>query len=98
MNIDKSRCGSALSIALSGRLDTLTAPELDEVISNELEGVEELTFDLSGLEYISSSGLRSLLSAQKLMNAQGSMKVLNPNEIVAEVFEITGFSEIFTIE
>ena len=99
MTINKINEGSALTIKLEGRLETTTAPELEPVIKNELDGVTELVFDFTDLEYISSAGLRVLLSAQKKMSAQqGSMKVVNPNEIVCEVFEVTGFSDILTIE
>lgn len=98
MTIEKTKNGSALTIALSGRLDTMTAPNLEAELGDALEGVEELMFDLENLEYISSAGLRVLLSAQKTMNRQGSMKVLHPNEIIREIFEVTGFSDILTIE
>ena len=98
MTIEKTKNGSALTIALSGRLDTMTAPNLEAELGEALEGVEELMFDLEKLEYISSAGLRVLLSAQKTMNRQGSMKVLHPNEIIREIFEVTGFSDILTIE
>lgn len=98
MDIEKQKNGKKLDIKLAGRLDTKTAPELAEVIKNELEGVEELTFDLSELIYISSAGLRIILSAQKTMNKQGSMKVTNVQDIVMEVFESTGFLDILTIE
>ncbi len=98
MNIATTRNGSALTIAPEGRLDTMTAPELELLLKDALDGVEELTFDLENLEYISSAGLRVLLSAQKTMNRQGSMKVLHTNEIIREIFEVTGFSDIMTIE
>jgi anti-sigma B factor antagonist len=98
MTIEKTRNGSALTIALSGRLDTITAPNLEAELKEALGGVEELTFDLEKLDYISSAGLRVLLSAQKTMNRQGSMKVQHPNEIISEIFEVTGFSDILTIE
>ncbi|MBR3150066.1 MAG: STAS domain-containing protein [Eubacterium sp.] len=98
MKINKNSDGSALTLAVEGRLETTTAPELEAVVKNELDGVTELTFDFANLEYISSAGLRVLLSAQKKMNVQGSMKVVNANEIVNEVFSVTGFSEILTIE
>ena len=98
MTIKKDCNGSALTLTVEGRLETTTAPELEAVIKNELDGVTELTFDFSNLDYISSAGLRVLLSAQKKMNAQGSMKVTNANEIVNEIFSITGFSDILTIE
>ena len=98
MTIEKTKNGSALLIALSGRLDTITAPNLEAELKEALGGVEELTFDLEKLDYISSAGLRVLLSAQKTMNRQGSMKVQHPNEIISEIFEVTGFSDILTIE
>ena len=98
MTIHQMKNEKALTIAPEGRLDTITAPELEAVLKNALDGVEELTFDLEKLEYISSSGLRVLLSAQKTMNRQGSMKVVHANEIIMEIFEITGFSDILTIE
>ena len=98
MTIERIKNENALTLAVAGRLETLTAPELEKVVKEELTGVTELIFDLSGLEYISSAGLRVLLSAQKIMNAQGSMKVTGVNELVQEVFDITGFSDILTIE
>jgi anti-sigma B factor antagonist len=98
MNIQQTKNEKSLTIAVEGRLDTMTAPELEEVLKNSLEGVETLTFDLGKLDYISSAGLRVLLSAQKTMNKQGTMKVLHANEIVMEIFEVTGFSDILTIE
>ena len=98
MMIEKTKNGSALLIALSGRLDTMTAPDLEAELKDGLEGIEELTFDLDKLDYISSAGLRVLLSAQKTMNRQGSMKVQHPNEVIAEIFEVTGFTDILTIE
>ena len=98
MTIQQIRNGNALTIALEGRLDTMTAPELEAALKTALEGVEELTFDFEKLDYISSAGLRVLLAAQKTMNRQGSMKVKNANEIVMEIFEVTGFADILTIE
>lgn len=98
MTIHQMKNEKALTIAPEGRLDTITAPELEAVLKNALDGVEELTFDLEKLEYISSSGLRVLLSAQKTMNRQGSMKVVHANEIIMEIFEITGFTDILTVE
>ena len=80
-----------------GRLDTVTAPELDSTVKEVLPGVTELVFDFEKLEYISSAGLRVLLSAQKVMNGQGTMKIMNVNETIMEVFEVTGFSDILTI-
>ena len=98
MNILQEKNGNALTIALEGRLDTMTSPELEAALNDALIGVEELTFDFEKLEYISSAGLRVLLAAQKTMNRQGSMKVKNVNEIVMEIFDVTGFADILTIE
>ncbi len=98
MTIQQTRNENALTVALEGRLDTMTAPELEAALKDSLEGVTELTFDLEKLDYISSAGLRVLLSAQKTMNRQGNMKVLHANEIIMEIFEVTGFTDILTIE
>ena len=98
MTIQQTRNENALTIALEGRLDTMTAPELEAALKTALEGVEELTFDFEKLDYISSAGLRVLLASQKTMNRQGSMKVVHVNEIIMEIFEVTGFSDILTIE
>lgn len=98
MTITKNQNGSALEIALEGRLDTMTAPELEAELNKSLEGAESLTLDFSKLDYISSAGLRVLLSAHKAMSGKGGMKVTNVNEIVQEVFEVTGFADILTIE
>ena len=98
MTIHQFKNGNALTVALEGRLDTMTAPELETTLKTALEGVEELTFDFEKLDYISSAGLRVLLAAQKTMNRQGSMKVVHANEIILEIFEVTGFSDILTIE
>ena len=98
MTIQQIKNEKALTVALEGRLDTMTAPELEAALKTALEGVEELTFDFEKLDYISSAGLRVLLAAQKTMNRQGSMKVKNANEIIMEIFEVTGFSDILTIE
>lgn len=97
MMIDKIQNGSELTVKVSDRLDTTTAPELEEELAASLEGVEDLTVDFSDLEYISSAGLRVLLSAQKRMNKQGTMKVIGVNDTIMEIFEVTGFSEILTI-
>lgn len=97
MKIDMKLDGGTLAFALTGRLDTTTAPELESKIGN-LDGVEELVFDMKNLEYVSSAGLRVILKAQKLMNEKGSMKLKNVGENVMEVFEITGFSDFLTIE
>ena len=98
MNITKNRSGNALNIAIEGRIDTTTAPQLEAELQGSLDGVTELKMDLSNLEYISSSGLRLLLSAQKTMDGKGTMTVLNPGEMVNEVLEVTGFSDILNIE
>lgn len=97
LNIVKNTESTKLTIALEGRLDTTTAPQLEQEINASIEGVTELLLDFGKLEYISSAGLRVLLSAQKKMNAQGSMRILNVNETVYEIFEVTGFSEILSI-
>ena len=98
MTITKKQNESVLEIALEGRLDTITAPKLEKVLTESLEGVTELIFDLEKLEYISSAGLRVLLMAKKIMYRQGSMKAVHVGDIVREVFDVTGFSEILTIE
>ena len=98
MTISKNQEGNAVELTLSGNLDTTTAPQLEEEIRNISGDVTELAFDLAQLEYISSAGLRALLQAQKLMNKQGTMVVRHANETVMEVFEITGFSDMLTIE
>lgn len=98
LNISKQTEGSALTLTLDGRLDTTTAPELEEVVKSSLDGVKELTFDLKDMAYISSAGLRVLLSAQKTMNNQGSMTIINASEEVKEIFDVTGFSDILTIK
>ena len=97
-NVDKKTEDKNLTLSLYGKLDTTTAPELEEVITNELTGIENLVFDISSLEYISSAGLRVLLSAQKIMTIQGSMVIKGVSEEIAEIFEVTGFNNIFTIE
>lgn len=98
MTITKNGEGATLTIAIAGRLDTTTAPQLEEVVNSSLEGVSDLTLDFSALEYVSSAGLRVLLAAQKIMNKQGSMKITNVSDDINEVFEITGFSDILTIQ
>ena len=98
MKINKTQNGSELLIALEGRLDTTTAPELEKELKDSIGGVEDLTIDFEKLDYISSAGLRVLLSAQKIMMKQGEMKVVHVNETIMEIFEVTGFSEILTIE
>lgn len=98
MNIIQNRNNDQLVIVLEGRLDISTAPDLDKVVNNDLDGVTELVFDLEKLDYISSVGLRVLLFAQKKMNRQGSMKVINVNEMVMDVFAAMGFADIMKIE
>lgn len=98
MTIEKNIDGAQLTISLSGRLDTTTAPLLEAELKRSIGGVESLVLDFSALEYLSSAGLRVLLAAQKVMNKQGKMVVRGVNETIAEVFEITGFSDILTIE
>ncbi|MBQ2228313.1 MAG: STAS domain-containing protein [Firmicutes bacterium] len=99
MNLTKKAAGDALTIALEGRLDTTTSPQLDEEIETSLDGIRDLTMDFSELNYISSAGLRVLLRAQRKMNGcQGAMRVTGVNDSIMEIFEITGFSEILTIE
>lgn len=97
LNIEKTRQDDALTLALTGRLDTATAPELEEVLRTGLEGVRNLELDFTELDYISSAGLRVLLGAQKIMNRQGEMKLRGVNETIAEIFDITGFTDILTI-
>ena len=98
LNIEKTIDASELTITLAGRLDTTTAPELEKQLNAALDGITALIFDMAALEYISSAGLRVLLSAQKIMNRQGKMKVLHVNETILEIFEVTGFTDILTIE
>ena len=98
MTIQKSLEGMQLTYALEGRLDTMTSPELEEDLTASIEGVETLIFDLEKLEYISSAGLRVLLWAQKTMNTQGEMKVLHVQSDIMDVFTITGFADVLTIE
>ena len=98
MNMIKTLNGTALTVAVEGRLDTVTAPEFEKDLSNSLSGVTDLTIDFANLEYISSAGLRALMAVCKLMRGQGGMKIKNTNEIVKEVFEVTGFSNILPIE
>ena len=98
MTIDKMIEEKKLTITLTGRLDTTTAPQLETELKQNISGVEALILDFSGLEYLSSAGLRVLLSAQKVMNRQGNMTVKNVNEIIMEIFEVTGFVDVLTIE
>ena len=98
LNITKNEENNALTLSLEGRLDTVTAPQLEEEIATSVEGMTLLVLDFEKLEYISSAGLRVLLSAQKKMKNQGEMKVVRVNETINEVFEMTGFADILTIE
>ena len=98
MTIEKKVNGDALTLIVSGRLDTQTAPELEKELDSVLADIKELTFDFVNLEYVSSAGLRVILKAQKAMNAQGSMKLTGVNDSIMEVFDITGFLDILTIE
>ena len=98
MKITKTQNGTELTVALEGRLDTVTAPELEKELKGSLDGVSELTLDFAELEYISSAGLRVLLGAQKEMAKKDGMKVAHVNETIMEIFEVTGFSDILTIE
>lgn len=98
MIIKKSWNGSVLIVFVSGRLDTITAPQLESDLKDSIGGVTSLILDFSDLSYISSAGLRVLLSTQKQMLKQGKMVIRNVNEAISEVFEITGFTEILTIE
>ena len=98
MTITKKQNGNALTLAVEGRLDTMTAPELEAELKASLDAAESLILDFGKLDYISSAGLRVLLSAHKVMSAKGGMKVTNVNEIVQEVFDVTGFADILTIE
>ena len=98
MTINKTIDAGCLTVGLEGRLDTTTAPQLEAELKASLPGVTSLIFDFSQLEYISSAGLRVILYSQKVMNKQGTMVLRHVNEMVMEVFEITGFSTILTIE
>ncbi len=98
MTINKKQEGTTLEIAVEGRLDTTTAPQLEAELKHSIDGITALTMDFANLEYISSAGLRVLLSVQKVMNKQGSMVVRHINETISEIFEVTGFVDILTIE
>lgn len=98
LNIGKSTENGKAVLTLDGRLDTVTAPEFDKTVREVLPSITELKLDCGKLEYISSAGLRVLLTAQKIMNTQGEMKVCNVNETVMEIFDVTGFTDILTIE
>ena len=98
MKIEKNLNDSRLLIALEGRLDTMTVPQLEQEIKSIPDTVTELIVDLAGTEYISSSGLRVLLSADKVMRSRGGMKITNANELLKEIFDVTGFSDFLSIE
>ncbi len=98
MTINKSMENDKLTVNVQGRLDTATAPELEQALQESMADVNELVIDLEGLEYMSSAGLRILLASHKAMSAKRGMKVINVNDIIAEIFEITGFSDILDIE
>ena len=98
MTIEKTLNGTELTIRIAGRLDTTTAPQLEAEFKQSVAGVEKLVLDFTELEYLSSAGLRVLLAAQKVMNKQGEMIIRNVNETINEIFEVTGFIDILTIE
>ena len=98
MTIEKVLNGQSATIIVAGRLDTQTAPELEKEIDGVVSDLKELVFDMTGLEYVSSAGLRVILKAQKIMNMKGSMKLVGVNDSIMEVFDITGFLDILTIE
>ena len=98
MTIEKNLTGTELTVALAGRLDTTTAPQLEAELKQSYAGVDKLVLDFAALEYLSSAGLRVLLQAQKTMNKQGEMIIKNVNETINEIFEVTGFIDILTIE
>jgi anti-sigma B factor antagonist len=98
MEIIKTQEDNKLTVALEGRLDTVTSPQLEGELRTAVNGISELIFDMAKLDYVSSAGLRVLLSAQKVMNRQGSMTIRNVKPEIMEIFEVTGFSEILIIE
>lgn len=98
MEIRKNKEGNSLEMAVEGRLDTMTAPVFESEIAKSLDGITSLVLDFAKLEYVSSAGLRVILAAQKAMNKQGKMSIRNVNDEIMDVFEITGFSDILTIE
>ena len=98
MTVTKTLEEKVLNVKVEGRLDTATAPALEEELAELMDEAEELVFDLEGLEYMSSAGLRILLATQKKMAQKGGMKVVNVNDVIKEIFDITGFSDILTIE
>ena len=99
MTIEKNLNGTELTVKVSGRLDTTTAPELEAEVMGAISGVTKLVLNFEALEYLSSAGLRVLLQAQKTMNKQGGeMIIKNVNDTINEIFEVTGFSDVLTIE
>lgn len=98
MVIDKVKNGTDLVIRLSGRIDSITAPNFDVELKSSIIGIETLTLDMEKLDYMSSACLRVLLSVQKIMNGRGGMKVIHVNDVIREIFDMTGFSAILTIE
>lgn len=98
MEIEKTLNGTELTVKVSGELDTLTAPELKAELSNSLEGITSLIFDFAQLKYVSSAGLRIILTSQKTMDKQGKMTIKNANEEIIDVFKITGFTDFLNIE
>ena len=98
MTIEKNLNGAELTVTVTGRLDTTTAPQLEAEFKQSITGVEKLVLDFASLEYLSSAGLRVLLAAQKVMNKQGEMIIKNVNDTINEIFEVTGFIDILTIE
>ena len=98
MEIKKKKQSGTLTVTVSGRIDTVTAPQFQDGVKPDLEGVSNLVIDFADVKYISSAGLRVLLSLQKIMNKQGAMKLINVNSTINDVFEVTGFSDILTIE
>ena len=98
MTIEKNLNGTELTVTITGRLDTTTTPQLEAEFKQSITGVEKLVLDFSALEYLSSAGLRVLLAAQKVMNKQGELIIKNANDTINEIFEVTGFIDILTIE
>lgn len=98
MTIEKKLNGTSLTLVISGRLDTVTSPDLEAVINSDLNGISHLTLDFANLEYISSAGLRVVLAAQKIMSKQGSMNLIHVSDSIKEIFDMTGFAYILNIE
>lgn len=98
MTIEKNLNGRELTVVITGRLDTTTAPQLEVSLKESFANIEKLVLDFAALEYLSSAGLRVLLMAQKTMNKHGEMIIKNVNETISEIFEVTGFADVLTIE